>query len=74
MRSLSEKSRIDLTCGFRVESVIGMLASAEMPFTSFCVPLVRAHSVISAVEPTAMTSTLPENSASNCALGPVKVW
>jgi len=65
MRSLSVKSRSDFTCGFRVLSAIGMLESAEIPFTSFAVPFVRAQSVISAVDPTATTSTLPENSASN---------
>ncbi len=57
----------------RVLSRNGCEDSAEMPRTSFCVPLVRFHSVSSPGTPPATMSTESEISASFMALGPLKV-
>ena len=73
MRSESFRSAIDLMLSERVLSRNGCAESAEMPRTSFGVPLVRFHSVSSPGTPPATTSIESEISALFIASGPLKV-
>ena len=73
MRSVSFRSAIDLMLSLRVFSRNGCDDSAEMPRTSFGVPLVRFQIVSRPGTPPATMSIESEISALFIASGPLKV-